>query len=151
MALPHVGHQLLSLDLLDTYNSQAVHLLRTGVPGGVLPSLRSMGIQLRPSSHEDRLEDGHRWREDEHGRSSVDNSGQSTRYFDGNYIMSVANAAPNLEELELMGPSEGRLVHDKSLSASRYYTKSYVVGFYRQLAIAHAEATAPRHLRATQL
>ena len=32
------------------------------------------------------------------------------RKFDGNYIMSISKAAPNLEELELMGTSDDTLV-----------------------------------------
>jgi hypothetical protein len=32
------------------------------------------------------------------------------RDFDGNYIMSIAKAAPNLEELELMGRSNDTIV-----------------------------------------
>ena len=33
-----------------------------------------------------------------------------SREFDGNYIMSISKAAPNLEELELMGTSDDTLV-----------------------------------------
>ena len=33
-----------------------------------------------------------------------------SRKFDGNYIMSISKAAPNLEELELMGSSDDTLV-----------------------------------------
>jgi hypothetical protein len=33
-----------------------------------------------------------------------------SRQFDRNYIMSISKAAPNLEELELMGTSDGTLV-----------------------------------------
>lgn len=113
--LPHIGHQLTTLDLLETSNSQAVWLLRTGIAGGILPRLRSLGIQLRTSTHsKDKAENGHGWREDEHGRPSQDSRKRFQRYFDSNYIMSIAKAAPNLEELDLMGPSYDQLVSNLS-------------------------------------
>ncbi|EIN09960.1 hypothetical protein PUNSTDRAFT_125934, partial [Punctularia strigosozonata HHB-11173 SS5] len=108
--LPHIGHQLTTLDLLETSNSQAVWLLRTRVSGGILPRLRSLGIQLRASTNsKNKAENGHGWREDERGHPSQESRKKFQRYFDGNYVMSVAKAAPNLEELELMGPSCDRL------------------------------------------
>ena len=92
---------LIRLNLLDTYNAQGPYLLRAVVPEGVLLALRSLSIlhntKSRPESPE-----GHRWREDENGCVSQAAVTKRSNQIDRNYIMSILNAAPNLEELELM-------------------------------------------------
>ncbi|KAG6846591.1 hypothetical protein H0H93_012963, partial [Arthromyces matolae] len=105
--LSHVSESLVSLYLLETYNAQAPYLLRTVLHGGALPALRSLGIH-RHSDNISSTNEGQGWREDESGTVTeapfVDPN--PIRRFDGNYIMSLAKAAPNLEELELVGDSD---------------------------------------------
>jgi hypothetical protein len=100
---------LIRLSLLDTYNAQGPYLLRAAVPDGVLLALRSLSIH-RYSENSHKPREGHRWREDENGGVSQANVRKPSRQFDGNYIMSLSKAAPNLEELELMGTSDDSLV-----------------------------------------
>ena len=97
------------LSILDTYNAQGPYLLRVAVPGGVLLALRSLSI-IRDSGYSPKPREGHRWREDENGGVSQADPKKPSRQFDGNYIMSISKAAPNLEELELMGTSDDTLV-----------------------------------------
>ncbi|KAG6835358.1 hypothetical protein H0H93_002193 [Arthromyces matolae] len=104
--LPYVAQSLVSLCLLDTYNAQASYLLRTVAPGGTLPALRSLGIHRRQSGNSPKPFEGHRWREDANGVVTEVPLKNAARRFDGNYLMSVARAAPDLEELELMGDSD---------------------------------------------
>jgi hypothetical protein len=107
--LPKVSKMLIRLSLLDTYNAQAPYLLRAAVPEGVLLALRSLSIHL-DSGNSPIPQEGHRWREDENGVVSQADAKKPSRKFDGNYIMSISKAAPNLEELELMGTSDDTLV-----------------------------------------
>ncbi|KAG6816864.1 hypothetical protein H0H93_007678 [Arthromyces matolae] len=103
--LPHISESLVSLYLLDTYNAQAPYLLRTATKGGTLPALRSLGIQ-RDSGNSPKAYEGHRWREDERGAVTQAPVLKAAKRFDGNYLMSIAKAAPNIEELELVGDSD---------------------------------------------
>ena len=107
--LPHVSKKLIRLSLLYTYNAQGPYLLRSAVPEGVLLALRSLSICL-DSGNSSKPREGHRWREDENGCVSEADARKPSRKFDGNYIMSISKAAPNLEELELIGPSDDTLV-----------------------------------------
>ncbi|KAG6855981.1 hypothetical protein H0H87_008694 [Tephrocybe sp. NHM501043] len=115
--LPHVANQLVSLYLLETYNAQAPYLLRAVPEYGRLPALSSLGIhRTSGNSNNNRKYEGHRWREDENGAvMEIDPRANATRRFDGNYLMSIAKAAPNLEELELMGDSDDTI---NSITAS---------------------------------
>ena len=97
------------LSLLYTRNAQGPYLLRAVVPEGVLLALRSLSIH-RDSRNSPILQEGHLWREDENGGVSQADARRPSRQFDGNYIMSISKAAPNLEELELMGTSDDSLV-----------------------------------------
>ena len=98
----------MKLYLWDTYNAHGPYLLRVISQGGVLPALRSLGIKSFPGYSPKRRK-GHRWRKDENGNVSETDVRKSARKFDGNYIMSLSKAAPNLEELELMGTSDDTL------------------------------------------
>ncbi|KAF8963429.1 hypothetical protein BDZ97DRAFT_1919861 [Flammula alnicola] len=90
------------------YNAQGPYLLRVVAQNGILPALRSLGIH-RESGNSPKPREGHRWREDENGDMSEADAKRPARQFDGNYIMSLSKAAPNLEELELMGTSDDTL------------------------------------------
>lgn len=94
---------------MNTYNAQGPYLLRALVPEGILPALRSLSIHSE-SGNSPKPREGHRWREDENGDVSQADAKKPSRQFDGNYIMSISKAAPNLEELELMGKSDDTLV-----------------------------------------
>jgi hypothetical protein len=83
--------------------------LRVISQGGILSALRSLGIHC-DSGNSRKPRVGHRWREDENGDVSEADAMKPARQFDGNYIMSLSKAAPNLEELELMGTSDDTLV-----------------------------------------
>jgi hypothetical protein len=107
--LPRASKMLIRLSLLDTYNAQGPYLLRAAVPEGVFLALRSLSIH-RDSGNSSKSREGHRWREDENGVVSQADVKKPSRQFDGNYIMSISKAAPNLEELELMGTSDDTLV-----------------------------------------
>ena len=108
--VPVASKMLIRLSLLHTYNSQGPYLLRAAVPEGVLLALRSLSID-RDSGNSPKPRKGHRWREDENGNVlQVNAKKPARREFDGNYIMSISKAAPNLEELELMGTSDDTLV-----------------------------------------
>ena len=120
--LPYAANRLESLILFSTYNAQAPYLLRAVTPDGTLPTLRSLSIHLLtyPQSVSiniltakhlwDTVLEGNRWREDERGNVTSANINKAQRWFDGNYIMSISKAAPNLEELELSGTSRDTLV-----------------------------------------
>lgn len=119
--LPYVAKRLKSLTLFKTYNAQAPYLLRTVVPNGVLPSLRSLSIHLITSSHaKDVIREGNRWREEE-GRVTEASKRNAGRWFDGNYLMSVAKATPHLRELHLSGTSRDTL--DNLTSALSWISK----------------------------
>ena len=107
--LPLASKMLIRLSLFSTQNAQGPYLLRAAVPGGVLLLLRSLSIQSYAVNTSEALE-GHRWREDEKGTVSQADAKKPSRKFDGNYIMSISKAAPNLEELELMGTSDDTIV-----------------------------------------
>jgi hypothetical protein len=107
--VPGASKMLIRLSLFGTYNSQGPYLLRAAVPGGVLLALRSLSIH-RESGNSPKPREGHRWREDENGNVSQANVKTPRREFDGNYIMSISKAAPNLEELGLIGTSNDTLV-----------------------------------------
>ncbi|KAF8954053.1 hypothetical protein BDZ97DRAFT_1928947 [Flammula alnicola] len=106
--LPQVSNTLIRLSLWKTYNAQGPYLLRVVAQNGILPALRSLGIQ-RESGNSPKPREGHRWREDENGDVSEADAKRPARQFDGNYIMSLSKAAPNLEELELTGTSDDTL------------------------------------------
>jgi len=91
--------------------------LRVVAQDGVLPALRSLGIQLDSRNSPDPQE-GDKWREDEDGNVTEADAERLARPFDGNYIMSLSKAAPNLEELELMGASDDTLASFLSFSAA---------------------------------
>ena len=76
---------------------------------GKLPALRSLGIHLE-AGNSPKPRPGHRWREDENGIDTEADFKKPRRDFDGNYIMSITKAAPNLEELELIGRSNDTIV-----------------------------------------
>ena len=99
---------LIRLSLLYTCNAQGPYLLRAVVPEGVLLALRSLSIHRDPRNSP--ILQGHLWREDENGGVSQADARRPSRQFDGNYIMSISKAAPNLEELELNGTSDDSLV-----------------------------------------
>jgi hypothetical protein len=107
--LPHVSALLVSLCLLKTYNAQGPYILRNAARDGKLPALRSLGIQ-HESGNSPKPRPGHRWREDENGVVTEADAKKPRRYIDGNYIMSISRAVPNLEELELMGISDDTIV-----------------------------------------
>jgi hypothetical protein len=106
--LPHISNSLIRLGLWGTYNAQGPYLLRVISQGRILPALRSLGIHC-DSGNSRKPREGHRWREDENGDVSEADAMKPARQFDGNYIMSLSKAAPNLEELELMGTSDDTL------------------------------------------
>ncbi|KAF8963403.1 hypothetical protein BDZ97DRAFT_1661726 [Flammula alnicola] len=112
--LPQVSNALIRLSLWETYNAQGPYLLRVVAQNEILPALRSLGIQ-RESGNSPKPREGHRWREDENGVVSEADAKRPARQFDGNYIMSLSKAAPNLEELELTGTSDDTL---NSITAS---------------------------------
>jgi len=103
---------------VDTYSAQGPYLLRAVVPDGILPALRNLSIRHDPWNIPELLE-GRQWREDENGGVSQADAKKPSRQFDGNYIMSISKAAPNLEELELMGTSDDTLV--SSLLSSFFF------------------------------
>jgi hypothetical protein len=111
--LPYVFSRLVSLTLVDTINAQALYLLRVVTPGGILPRLRSLGIQLiasSDSSHDVRLE-GNQYYGDHKGRVLETNGTRGTsRYFDANYLAILAKAVSGIEELELLGHSKISIV-----------------------------------------
>jgi len=119
--LPHVAKRLKRLTLFNTHNAQGPYLLRAITPDGILPVLRSLSIHLltlpqsitinmlTPHASRDSVLEGNRWREDEMGNVTKTSKSKAQRRFDGNYIMSISNAAPHLEELELSGTSEDTL------------------------------------------
>ena len=113
--LPQASKTLIRLSLLDAHYAQGPYLLRKATPEGVFPALRSLGI-CRNSFYLPKPRKGDQWREDENGEVSHLDA-EKPREFDGNYIMSISKAAPNLEELELMGTSDDTLV---SLLSSFY-------------------------------
>jgi hypothetical protein len=96
---------------MNTCNAQAPYLLRAVVPDGILPMLRSLTIHILEPGHAYILE-GNRWREDEEGRITETGEKEAQRWFDGNYLTSVAKAAPRLQELYLSGNSSETLVRD---------------------------------------
>jgi hypothetical protein len=106
--LPRVSKMLVRLSLLSTCNAEGPYLLRAVVPEGVLLALRSLSIHCISINSPGPQEWRHRWREDENG--VVSQADVPSKKFDGNYIMSISKAAPNLEELELMGTSDDTLV-----------------------------------------
>jgi hypothetical protein len=109
--LPHVFSQLVSLTLLGTVNAQVLHLLRVVTRGGVLPHLRSLGIELISSSHSRKVKlEGNRWYEDDGGHISEVSKRKALRYFDVNYLVTLAKAVPSIEELELLGCSNISIV-----------------------------------------
>lgn len=115
--IPHAAKRLERLMLLDTHNAQAPYLLRAVAPEGVLPALRSLTVELLTWSHPTIVKgEGNRWREDEGGRVTQTSKRRTARWFDGNYIMSISKAAPNLEELELSGTSCDTLVDIRCFS-----------------------------------
>ena len=118
--LPRVSNSLIKLYLWETYNAQGPYLLRVVSQGGILPALRSLGIH-RDSGNSPKPREGHRWRENENGDVSEANAKKSARQYDGNYIMSLSKAAPNLEELELMGTS------DDTLASLFFFFSCYVL------------------------
>lgn len=108
--MPHVGSRLIQLSILRTGNAQAPYILRNLVTGGTLPSLRKLKIHLVTSSHTREVDcEGARWREDERGNVTKASKKKAVRWFDENYFMSLALAAPFLEELELIGTYCGTL------------------------------------------
>ncbi|KAF8816838.1 hypothetical protein BYT27DRAFT_6378676 [Phlegmacium glaucopus] len=107
--LARASKKLIRLSLLDTYNAQGLYLLSAIVPGGVLPALRSLGIH-RNSGNSPKPREEHPWRDDDNGGVLHAGAKNSSMQFDGNYIMYLSKAAPNLEELELMGTSDDILV-----------------------------------------
>ncbi|KAG6826005.1 hypothetical protein H0H92_001470 [Tricholoma furcatifolium] len=105
--LPFMSKSLVSLYLIDTYSAQAVYLLRNIPEGGILPRLRALGIQRRSWKMDNETNEGIGWREDHNGRVIQEfNQEEIARAFDGNYLMSISKAVPNLEHLELMGTSD---------------------------------------------
>lgn len=98
LVLPHIAPQLVTLDLLGTRGAQGMHLLRTSTPDGVLPALRSLGIQI---SQYPPLEEG----------------ATDANVFDAFYLESIARTAPRLEELELLGPSSDEQVRASQVSS----------------------------------
>jgi len=84
-----------------------------------LPALRSLSI-YHELGNSPTPPEGHRWREDENGGVSQADAKKPSMQFDGNYIMSISNAAPNLEELELMGTSDDTFVSLLSLSSCSF-------------------------------
>jgi hypothetical protein len=60
--------------------------------------------------------EGNRWYEDGDGRISEVSKRKAIRYFDANYLATLAKAVPELEELELVGQSNDGIV---SSSTSR--------------------------------
>ena len=78
-----------------------------------MAQLRSLGVQLVSSLHSGYLAlEGSTWYEDGNGHISRrrPRDAMSTRYFDANYVTTLYKAAPNLDELELIGPSNGNIV-----------------------------------------
>ena len=106
--VPQASKTLIRLGILSTYNAQGPYLLRAVVPDGELLALRSLIIHLY--SWNSPKPQGSRWREDEKGVVSQADAKRPTRQFDSNYIMSLSKAAPNVEELELMGTSDDTIV-----------------------------------------
>ena len=100
---------LIRLSLLGTSERQGPYVLRAVVPEGVLLALRSLSIHLTLDFFGPKQE-GQLWWEAENGVVSKEDTKRQTRRFDGSYIVSLSRGAPNLEELELMGPSDGILV-----------------------------------------
>lgn len=107
--MPYVSTSLIRLCLWETYNAQAPYLLRAVAQNGILPALRSLGIE-RDSGNSPKPREGHRWREDDNGNVSEADAKRPTRQYDGNYILSLSKAAPNLEELELKGTLDDTIV-----------------------------------------
>lgn len=103
--------QLINLGLIDTVNAQALYLLRVITPTGTMPQLRSLGVELRSSKHSRSVTfEGNRWYEDGQGHISEVSKRKAVRYFDANYVATLVKAAPNVEELELIGYSNDSLV-----------------------------------------
>jgi hypothetical protein len=98
--LSHVSSTLIRLTLRATYNAQGPYLLRVVAQNGILPALRSLGIELY-SGNSLKPREGHKWREDDNGNVWEADAKRPARLYDGNYILSLSKAAPNLEELEL--------------------------------------------------
>lgn len=111
--MPHVSATLVSFCLLEAYNAQGPYILREVAANGILPALRSLGIQTEfGNGRQPWPWPGHRWREDENGVVTQADAKEPERVIDGNYIMSISKAAPNLEELELIGQSDDTIVRN---------------------------------------
>lgn len=121
MLLPHVTKGLKRLTLFKTYNGQALYLLRSIVPGGVLPQLRSLTVDLRTSCHAEAItREGSRWVETKEGVVTEMDEDYADRWFDHNYLMTLSKAAPHLQELHLSGTSSDHIVSRLELILSTF-------------------------------
>jgi len=80
--LPHVSEGLVGLSLVGLYNAQGPYILRVIAPGGVFPSLRTLGISFTSGNCTNPYE-GHRWREEEDRTISEVEARQAARFVDG--------------------------------------------------------------------
>jgi hypothetical protein len=136
---------LIRLTLLSTYRAQGPYILRALVPGGVLLGLRSLSIDLISANG---------GKQEENGVVSKADARKQSRQFDGNYIMSISKGAPNLEELELRGPSYDTLVSSFPFVHSLFKDVIYGLlffffsnaGFHLRLFIPVPKATIPHSL-----
>ena len=101
--------RLVNLSLVNVVDSQALYLLRVITPTGTMSQLRSLGLQIVSSSS---ILEGSTWYEGSDGRISDTRKrgAMPTRHFDANYVATLSKATPNLDELELIGHSDGSIV-----------------------------------------
>ena len=106
LSLANILHQLSTLSIIRSTNSQIPYLLRSVIPNG-LPNLKSLDIHQFPGYYSaiPRFIEGVMWHEDENG---VFHTGRP--YFNGwnvtqNFMHSIARGAPGLQELGLHGNS----------------------------------------------
>jgi len=84
--------------------------LRSIVPDGVLPQLRSLTVDLRTSCHAEAItREGSRWVETKEGVVTEMDEDYADRWFDHNYLMTLSKAAPHLQELHLSGTSSDHI------------------------------------------
>ncbi|TFK26224.1 hypothetical protein FA15DRAFT_693313 [Coprinopsis marcescibilis] len=98
-ALAQLLPQLTALVVYESYNAQVPYLLRSVVPGGVLPNLRSLAIAQEPQKHNSRnREEGCLWHETKDGEIKNLSSRKARQTILDN-IHALARGAPYLEEL----------------------------------------------------
>lgn len=85
LVLPFVARQLITLQVLNIEQEQKAYLLRAFTSKRLFSGLRSLGLHLNSAADQEHRED------------------EGAPVFGEGFISGIANAAPLLEELELLG------------------------------------------------